>query len=116
MEDTKVLMAKFRQKTLDILACFNDEDFDRLNSLLQDRETIISIFKKNPEIYTKEKISKELKNTDIIKLDEKAKELIIKNMKNIKEKLENINRDRFIRKKYYNGFSGNSLFFNKKIY
>lgn len=116
MEDTKTLITRFRQKTLDILNCFNSEDFDGLNSLLQDREKIIQVFKENPQIYAKEDISREIKNTDIMELDAKVKELIVKNMKDIKEKLEDISKDKFIRKKYYNGFSGNSLFFNKKVY
>ncbi|KOF55882.1 hypothetical protein AGR56_02310 [Clostridium sp. DMHC 10] len=49
-----------------------------------------------------------------MELDVKIKELTVKNMKDIKEKLEDISKDKFIRKKYYNGFSGNSLFFNEK--
>lgn len=116
MEDTKTLITSFREKTLDILNCFNNEDFDKLNGLLQEREAIIKMFKENPNIYTKEKIGEELKGTDIMELNDKAKELIVKNMKDIKEKLENINKDKFVKKKYYNGFSGNSMFFNKKVY
>lgn len=116
MEDTRTLITRFREKTLDILNCFNNEDFNRLNELLQDREAIIKIFKENPNIYTKEKISEELKGTNIMQLNDKVKELIVKNMKDIKEKLEDINKDKFVKKKYYSGFSGNSMFFNKKIY
>lgn len=116
MEDTKTLVTRFREKTLDILNCFSNEDFDKANELLKDRELIIKIFKENPNIYTKGKIAEELKKTDIMELDAKIKELTIKNMKDIKEKLEEINTDKFIRKKYYTGFSGNSLFFDKKIY
>lgn len=116
MEDTKMLIASFREKTLDILNCFNNEDFDNLNKLFQEREAIIKMFKENPNIYTKEKIAEELKTTDIMELNDKVKELIVKNMKDIKEKLENINKNKFVKKKYYNGFSGNSMFFNKKVY
>lgn len=116
MEDTRVLVTRFREKTLDILNCFSNEDFDKIIELLQDREAIIQMFKENPELYTKDKIAEEFKKTDIMELDVKIKELTVKNMKAIKEKLESINTDKFIRKKYYNGFSGNSLFFNKKIY
>lgn len=116
MEDTKVLVTRFREKTLDILNCFSNEDFDKIIELLKEREAIIQMFKENPDVYTKERIAKEFKNTDIEQLDVKVKELTIKNMKAIKEKLESINTDKFIKKKYYNGFSGNSLFFDKKVY
>lgn len=116
MEDAKALMIKFRKKTLEILNCFNNEDFDKLNELFADREAIIDIFKQNPQFYTKEKITEELKKTDIMELDAKIKELTVKNIKTVGEKLENINKDKFVKKKYYNGFSGNPMFFNKKIY
>lgn len=116
MEDTKVLVTRFREKTLDILNCFSNEDFDKIIELLKEREIIIQMLKENPDVYAKEKIAEEFKNTDIMELDGKVKELTIKNMKAIKEKLESINTDKFIKKKYYNGFSGNSLFFDKKVY
>lgn len=116
MENTEALITKFREKTLEILNCFNNEDFDKINELFMDREAIIQIFKENPKVYTREKIVKELNETDIMELDAKIKELTIKNIKVVNEKLEKINKDRLVRKKYYNGFSGNSLFFNKKIY
>lgn len=116
MENTKNLISKFREKTLEILNCFNEESYEKLDGLFLDRENIIKIFKENPKLYTKEKITEELENTDIMELDIKIKQLMVKNMKDIKEKLQNINKDKFIRDKYYTGFSGNSLFFNKKIY
>lgn len=116
MEDTKTLVERFRKITLDILNCFNNEEFDKINKLFFDRQMIIQIFKDNPELYTVDKISDEFKKTDIMDLDTKLKELTVKNIRDVKEKLDSINKDKFIRKKYYNGFSGNSLFFNKKIY
>lgn len=116
MEDTKTLVLKFRKKTLDILNCFGDESYEKLDGLFGEREDIIKIFKDNPGFYTKDKIKDELKNTDIMELDAKIKELTIENIKEIKEKLVSINKDKFIRGKYETGFSGNSLFFNKKVY
>ncbi|WP_234119647.1 flagellar protein FliT [Clostridium hydrogenum] len=116
MENIEVLVTKFREKTLEILDCLNNGKFEGLEALFSDREAIIEIFKKNPQFYTKEKIVEELKKTDIMELDDKIKELTVQNMRDIKGKLDNINKDKFIRKKYYNGFSGNSMFFNKKIY
>lgn len=116
MESTEALVTKFREKTLGILNCLNNGNFEGLEALFSDREAIIEIFKKNPEFYTKEKIAEEFKKTNIMKLDDKIKELTVRNMRDIKEKLDNINKDKFIKKKYYNGFSGNSMFFNKKIY
>lgn len=116
MEDTKILLARFRERTLDILNCFKNEEFDKLNELFLAREEIIKIFKENPDVYTKEKIAEELRKTDIMELDVKIKELTTKNIKIIGGKLQNINNGKLIRKKYHNGFSGNSLFFNKKVY
>lgn len=116
MEDTKTLVTRFREKTLDILNCFSDEDFDKISKLLEERKSIIQTFKENPEFYAKEEITEEFKKTNIMEMDAKIKELTVKNMKAIKEKLEEINTDKFIRKKYYTGFSGNSLFFDKKVY
>ena len=116
MEDVEGLILKFREKTIDMLKCFENEDYDKLQRLLIERQEIINLFEENSEFYNKNEIADELKKTDIMELDTKINELMHQNMSVIKEKLQIINSDSLIRKKYDNGFSGNSLFLNKKIY
>lgn len=116
MESTKELVKSFREKTVELLNCFDNEDYEKLQLLIDERQQIINTFEENPKLYHKQEVALELKKTDIMELDEKAVLLISNNMKDIKEKLKDINKDGLIRKKYNEGFSGNPLFFNKKIY
>lgn len=116
MESTEQLVKRFSEKTAELLKCFDDENYDRLQLLLDDRQQIINTFNENPEVYKKGQIALLLRNTDIADLDKKVELIIKSNMEDIKEKLQAIDNKGFINKKYNNGFSGNPLFFNKKIY
>lgn len=116
MNNVKELVLNFREKTIDMLKCFDSEDYYKLQILLSERQKIINLIEENPKLYNKKQIADEFKRTDIMELDKKVNELIHKNMIEIKEKLKIINSDILLRKKYNTGFSGNSLFFNKKIY
>lgn len=116
MESTNELVKSFSEKTVELLNCFDNEDYERLQLLIEERQQIINTFEQNPSLYKNEEIALELKKTNIMELNKKAEALIKKNMDEIKEKLQDLNNDKFIRSKYNNDFSGNSFFFNKKIY
>lgn len=116
MKNGKELILDFREKTIGMIECFENEDYDNLQRLLAERQKIINLFEENPEFYNKDEIAGELKKTDIMELDIKVSELIHQNMGDIKKKLQTINCDSLLRKKYNNDFSGNPLFFNKKVY
>ncbi len=116
MENTERLVKDFRDKTIKMLQCFSTKDFLMLNQLLGERQQIIDTFEKNPEIYTKDNIVMEIKNTNIMELDVKVKELIVKNMSDINKKLHSLGNELKIKKMYHVGFSGNPLLINKKIY
>ena len=116
MESTEQLIKLFRDKTIKMLQCFSTEDYLMLNNLLGERQEIIDTLEGNPEIYTKNKIVIEIKKTDIMELDVKVRELIVKNMSDINKKLHSLGNELKIKKIYHVGFSGNPLLINKKIY
>jgi hypothetical protein len=99
-----------------MLQCFSTKDYLMLNQLLGERQQIIDIFEKNPEIYNKNNIVMEIKKTNIMELDVKVKELIVKNMGDINKKLHSLENEMKIKRMYHVGFSGNPLLLNKKIY
>jgi predicted RNase H-like nuclease (RuvC/YqgF family) len=116
MKDTKVLVSEYREKTADMLKAIEEENYDRLNNLIQERQEILDIFKKTPEGYSVNEITKEFQDNDFFSLDKEVIELAKKHFIDVKEKLESINSNMGINKAYKKGFSGNSIFFNKKIY
>ncbi|SMC17915.1 hypothetical protein SAMN02745134_00458 [Clostridium acidisoli DSM 12555] len=116
MKDTKVLVSEYREKTADMLKAIEEEKYDRLNNLIQERQEILDIFKKTPKGYSANDITKEFQDNDLFSLDKEVIELTKKHFINVKEKLESINSNMGINKAYKKGFSGNSIFFNKKIY
>ncbi|WP_026881234.1 flagellar protein FliT [Clostridium akagii] len=116
MKDTKTLVSEYKEKTTDMLKAIEQEDYDKLNILIEERQKILDIFKENPEMYAKTEIASEFNNRDIFALDKEVSELTKKNFMEVREKLQSINSDASIKNKYNPGFSGNSLFFNKKIY
>jgi hypothetical protein len=116
MKDIKSLVSEYREKTVNMLIAIEQEDYDKLNLLIEERHKIIDLFMENPEDYDRNKIREEFKNNDIFELNKKVNELTEKKFLVVKEKLQSINSNISIKKKYNQGFSGNSLFFNKKIY
>lgn len=116
VENTEQFVRSFREKTVELLKCFDIEDYEKLQQLLDERQQIINTFEQNPKLYIKEQIAAEFRKTDIAELDKQAELLIKTNMEEIKEKLQTIGNADVIKNKYNIGFSGNPLFFNKKIY
>lgn len=116
MKDTKVLVSDFRDMTVNMLESIKKEDYDKLNILIEQRQKIIATFEKNPEIYDKNTIQEEFKAKDIFRLDQEVNDLTKKHFLNIKEKLRSVSSNIKIKNKYNPGFSGNSLFFNKKVF
>lgn len=116
MKDTKVLVSEYRDKTVDMLKVIEEEKYDKLNDLIQERQEILNIFKENPENYSINEITKEFEDNNLFSLDKEVIELTKKHFIDVKEKLESINSNMGINKAYKKGFSGNSIFFNKKIY
>lgn len=116
MKDTKVLVSEYREKTVDMLKVIEEEDYDKLNDLIQERQEILDIFKENPEGYSVNDLTKEFQDNNLFSLDKEVIELTKKHFIDVKQKLESINSNMGINKAYKKGFSGNSIFFNKKIY
>jgi hypothetical protein len=116
MKDIRLLVSEYREKTVNMLKAIEQEEYDKLNLLLEERQKILDIFKENPEYYDRNQIAQGFMEKDILVLDEKVNDLAKKNFLIVKEKLQSINSEMIIKKKYNQGFSGNSLFFNKKVY
>lgn len=116
MENLKELTLNFKEKTVEMLECFKTEDYDRLNSLLGDRQTILDIIMNNPNEYSKDDLVKCFQGTDIVRMDKEVEKLIKENLSKIQDKLHSIGREEFIKKKYGSNLLKNPIFFNKKIY
>lgn len=116
MKETEILVSEFREKTEKMLESIKQEDYDKLNQLIDERHKIIDIFKENPDYYDRNKIKEEFKVKDIFELNKEVIKLTKEKFLFVKEKLQWINSIMRIKNKYNPGFSGNSLFFNKKVY
>lgn len=115
MKDVKTLVLEYRDITVNMIDAVNEEKFEKLNVLIESREEILNTLKKL-EMYNKNEVVANFKNLDIMSLEKKVKKLTEDKFNDVKEKLRSINSNQIVNKKYYKDFSGNPLFFNKKIY
>jgi molybdopterin-guanine dinucleotide biosynthesis protein len=114
METIENLLEKFRQRTLDMIECFKNEDYAKLNLLLEERQKILDILKDNEEYYKTKDIIKQLETKDIVKLDESINNILIESIDSVRRKLKELDNNSK-QQKYHRGFSGNAMFLNKKI-
>lgn len=113
MENLHVLVNEYAEATLELISCLEKSRYDNLDAALKRRQDIIEIFKTNS--FDNKELIKEFGSMKVEQLDSKAVNLLKYNMDTIKEKIRIINSDVFLKKNYNQGFSGNPLFFNKKI-
>jgi predicted Zn-dependent protease len=116
MKETEILVSEFREKTEKMLESIKKENYDKLNFLIKERHKIIVMFMEKPEYYDRNTIREEFKAKHILELNKQVNELTKKKFLIVKEKLQSINSSMLIKNRYEPGFSGNSLFFNKKVF
>jgi hypothetical protein len=115
MEAIENLLEEFRKKTLDIIECLKNENYVKLNLLLEERQKILDILKANKGYYKTEDIIKQLECKDIVKLDERINNTLVQSIDGVRKKLKDLDNTEKKKKYYKKGFSGNAMFLNKKI-
>ena len=113
MQDVHLLVTEFRNATVELINCLESNKYDELDAVLLKRQEIIDLFKDNS--FNKQELIEEFRLINIEELDNRATKLLQYNMETIKEKLRLLKSDMFLKKNYNQDFSGNPLFFNKKI-
>jgi hypothetical protein len=114
MEAIEDLLEEFRQKTLKITDYIKNGDYKNLNLLLEERQKILDIIKANENYYKNKDIKEQLENKEIVKLDEKINSDLKESIDDVRKKLRELENN-LRQQKYHRGFSGKSMFINKKI-
>jgi|GEM_PF-988201 len=107
------VLLEYKNKTMEILKCAEEEKFDEIEKILRERQQIIENI--NTINYSKEEfilISKEL---DLLTIEEKVKNIMNKKKDKLKTEIENFLKGKNAKSSYTRSNYVDSIFFNKKI-
>lgn len=113
MLDIKATLSKYKDDTLSLINCLESENYDALEGLMNDRQTLIDTM--NSSDFDKEQFAKLCREYDIVKLDSKLHDIMSSKMDLIKKEIKKIELNKNLNSNYNMKMSVDSIFFNKKI-
>lgn len=113
MIDLKDILIEFKNETVALINSLNAEDFDSLESLLNNRQALID--KLDKINYDKSIFIKLCEENDIIKLNNEMNDLMTEKINNVKSEIKKIALQKNINNNYNTNMSVDSIYFNKKI-
>ncbi|TDT50618.1 hypothetical protein [Fonticella tunisiensis] len=111
--DLMLLLTEFKNITMNLCSFLENEDYDKINELIEKRESLINRMKSieyNSQDFIS--ISEEL---NLIKWEEKLHILMFEKQKKLKENLSRISIGKSINASYNKKFYVDPIFLNKKI-
>ncbi|MPN56083.1 hypothetical protein SDC9_203769 [bioreactor metagenome] len=113
IERLRYFLQEFREKTIEIINLLENEEYDKMDEALSEREEIINSIR---EINTENDIFKGLcVNLKIIPLEQKLNSMLNLKKVEIQQELNKINNKTSANKNYNKAFSVDSLYLSKKV-
>lgn len=113
MEDLRDALIKFRNISLELNICLESEDYERVNSLLDERGNLILCIEEIQ--YDKKEFVDICNELKITELDKKLNSDTVNKHKELKHNLDNISVNRTANKSYTNSLQSQAGILNKKI-
>lgn len=113
MNNLRELVLKFKNKTISIINCLENEDFEKLEEVLEERQGVIE--KINHLSYSKEDFSALAKEFDLIELENRCNKLFENKKSQAREELKKIAVNKNMNKQYNQCNYVDSIYFNKKF-
>lgn len=113
MKELELNLNQYKEFTLKIISSIEEEKFDILNELLNQRGDIIKeISNLN---CSKEEFKVEFEKLGLAELDQKMKSTLIQKRENIKDKMEKLNKSKNLTLSYNKDLYRRSGIFSKKV-
>jgi hypothetical protein len=113
MSDIKEYMVQYKETSIKLIEALNNEEYDKLNILLDDRQKLIELLKNYN--YTSKEFKDICEELDILYIQRELEEKMKNRMNDAKEELKKIHANKSINKNYNKVQYVDSIFFNKKI-
>lgn len=113
MLDLNNALLQFKDYTTALILCLEEEDYDSLESLLDQRQAIID--KLDNSTYDKALFQKLSEKYDIALLNSKMNSIINEKLDNVKSEIKKIMLQKNLNSNYTMNQAVDSIYFNKKI-
>jgi hypothetical protein len=113
MEQIRKCLTKYREITLELISVLGSEDYDSLDSLLDNRQNLIDEISKTD--YEKEAMNKIYEELQIELLQDKLNVAMNEKKEQVKANIETLSTNKIAKNGYTAGFKAESFFINKKI-
>jgi hypothetical protein len=112
-KNLKDIMYKFKELTLMLINSVENEEYDNLDFLINERQKLID--KMELLDYTKEEFKDTCIELQILPLQQKLTTLINNSKSKIRSELDNMATSKTANRNYNKGFRVDAVFFNKQI-
>lgn len=113
MEELKGYLVAFKSITCSLIDCLAKDNYDDLDTLLNERQSIISNIEKLQ--YNGEEFVKIAEELEIDELQNNLNSQFIKKRIELVDNIKKISANRNVQNSYNNNASQDSFFFNKKL-
>ena len=103
----------YQKITRNLLKSLEEEDYDALDGLLSDRESVISSI--NAMSYSKDEFNKICSELEIVLLQDNLTQEMHKKSKEVKNAISDLAKRKSANKSYNNKFNVDALYINKEL-
>jgi hypothetical protein len=113
LQELRQQLTEFKELTIKIIDCLEKEDYDNLEILFNDRQTIID--KTDKLQYSKESFKAISNQLQLMPLQQKLTLIMNKSRIEVRQEIDKLSASKTANKGYNTKYKADPLFFNKKI-